>query len=269
VIVDSLISRCENKNYANYDEYATVISILGDISNKRATQFILVALKDKNADVRKKSAEALGKIGGTAVEPLEKMGEPTVESLIHALKDEIDDVRFEAAEALGKIRDERAVEPLIQALKVEGESCGILKKAAEALGKIGEPAVESLIQALRDDDITVRYLAARTLGEIKDERAVEVLIPALKDEGSIIGNHISYVRVKAAEALGKIGEPAVELLIQALNDDDNNVRYLAAWALGEIRDKRAVESLNQLLNDSDANVRETAKESMKKIRKSS
>jgi HEAT repeat protein len=54
-----------------------------------------------------------------------------------------------------------------------------------------------------------------------------------------------------------------------LNDDDNNVRYLAAWALGEIRDKRAVESLNQLLNDSDANVRETAKESMKKIRKSS
>ena len=56
-----------------------------------------------------------------------------------------------------------------------------------------------LIEALRDEDPSVRGAAARVLGEIKDPSAVHQLIEALKDEDK-------YVRCKAAWALGEIGD---------------------------------------------------------------
>ena len=64
--------------------------------------------------------------------------------------------------------------------------------------ELGEPAVESLIKALNDEDWHVRSGAAEALGEIGDRRAVEPLIEALKDEDG-------GVRKDAADALGKMG----------------------------------------------------------------
>ena len=61
-------------------------------------------------------------------------------------------------------------------------------------------------------------------------------IAALKDEDS-------EVRWNAAKALGKIGDAAVAPLIAALKDGDPEVRGNAAKALGEIGDKRAVDPL--------------------------
>lgn len=58
--------------------------------------------------------------------------------------------------------------------------------------------------------------AARALGNIKDARAVEPLIAELKDDD------IGVVREDAAGALGKIGAPAVESLIENLTDWDLN-----------------------------------------------
>ena len=66
-------------------------------------------LKDKDWNVRRKAAWAIGEIGDRrAAEPL-----------IHALKDEDNGVRWRIIEALGRIGDSRAVEPLTQALKDE------------------------------------------------------------------------------------------------------------------------------------------------------
>ncbi|HUV79436.1 MAG TPA: HEAT repeat domain-containing protein [Candidatus Bathyarchaeia archaeon] len=46
----------------------------------------------------------------------------------------------------------------------------------------GRKDVRGLIKALKDEDLHVRSRAARALGEIKDARAVEPLIQALKEE---------------------------------------------------------------------------------------
>ena len=73
-----------------------------------------------------------------------------------------------------------AVEPLIAALKDKNNY--VHREAAEALGKIGDSrAVEPLIAALKDWDQDVRYTAAEALGKIGDSRVVEPLIAALKD----------------------------------------------------------------------------------------
>ena len=94
---------------------------------------------------------------------------------------------------------------------------------------------------------------------MKAEKDVEGLIKALKDKDE-------SVRWRGHVALGEIGEPAVEPLIQALRrDNDRGVREIAAKALGDIGDVRAVESLKRALWDGEYWVQERASEALKKI----
>ena len=109
--------------------------------------------------------------------------------------------------------------------------------------------VQGLIFALQNKDPTVQYDAAEALGDIGDERAVEPLLTALKNDET------GGVRWKAAEALSKLGTPAVAGLISALQHDDDDVRWKAAIALGEIGDPKSISPLISLLCDDDRYVR--------------
>ncbi|MBU0599172.1 HEAT repeat domain-containing protein [bacterium] len=110
-----------------------------------------------------------------------------VDELIQELKDEDSDVRENAAKALGEIKDARAVEPLIAALKGGEDPC-VRWNAARALEKIGTPAVEPLIAALKDEDSSVRVNAEFSLGRIGTP-AAEPLIAALKDKDPIVQHY--------------------------------------------------------------------------------
>ena len=113
-----------------------------------------------------------------------------------------------------------------------GDTMGsdLMQMGAKALAKIKDPkAVDMLILAMRDHNESVKRYTARTLGEIKNPKATEVLIrAALKDE------HIQ-VRKNAAWALGEIGDPrAVEPLTRAMRKEDSGIRKEAAEALEKI-----------------------------------
>jgi len=219
--VEPLIQALEDRDP---DVQEKAAEALGKIGDARAVEPLIQALKDKDSDVREKAAEALGKIGDTRA----------VEHLFQALKDDKDwDVRGKAAEALGEI-GEPAVEPLIQALK--DEDSVVRRIAAEALGKTGDKrAVERLIQALKDKD---EYWVVR-------ERAAEVL-DEMGWEPRDDTEKVYYLIVKQ-EWLPELGESAVEPLIQALKDKYSEVGIRAAEALGKIGDKRAVEAVIKYL----------------------
>jgi hypothetical protein len=120
-----------------------------------------------------------------------------------------------------------------------------LTAVARVLGRIGAPAVEPLLSALKDDDWRVRVGAARALGRIGDSRAVKPLLSALKDDDW-------HVRVAAATALGRIGDSrAVEPLIGALKDPGGPVRQSAAMALGQLGDGCAIEPIKAALEVED------------------
>jgi len=132
-----------------------------------------------------------------------------VEGLIKALKHRDDDIRADAAKALGEIRDPRAVEPLIDALKPDPDSF-VRQRAAYALGNIGDAkAVEPLIQSLKDEDKDVRWAAASSLGDLGDIRAVKPLIQALKDEDKDVQKTAEWAlkKIKAKKA-GKASNSA-------------------------------------------------------------
>lgn len=184
-------------------------------------------------------------IFGTDVKKLKE--KQNVKGLISALKSKDPTVQYDAAEALGDLRDPQAVESLADALK-DDELSGVRWKAAEALSKIGVPAVDALIGALSHEDDDVRWKSAIALGEIGDSKAVGPLITLLRDEDR-------FVKSRAAQALGMIGDAAVDPLIHALREGDGNLRWGAAIALGKIRDTRAIIPLIHALADKYENVR--------------
>jgi HEAT repeat protein len=55
-------------------------------------------------------------------------------------------------------------------------------------------------------------------------------------------------------------------LSAALRSEDMGMRQIAAWALGQIGDRRAIKPLEAALRDSDSDVRESAASSLERIR---
>lgn len=107
-----------------------------------------------------------------------------IAGLIESLKNGDINIRGRASIALKNL-GEQALEPLIQALKIDDRN--VRRMVACILGYIGDVrAVESLIKALKDKDWRVRKNAATSLGKIGDKRAVEVLIQAIKDKYWIV-----------------------------------------------------------------------------------
>lgn len=92
--------------------------------------------------------------------------------------------------------------------------------------------VNKLIRQLGHKKPEVRENAAEALGELTSPLAIEPLIGTL-------GDAEEPVREAASEALVKTGKPAVEPLIDALDDDNWRVRKNAMYVLGEIGDVRA------------------------------
>jgi HEAT repeat protein len=66
------------------------------------------------------------------------------------------------------------------------------------------------------------------------------------------------VRESSSYALGRIGTPAVEPLIKALDDEDQFIRSYAALSLGKIGDNRSIDPLVKVLADEKKSVRSNA-----------
>ncbi|NHJ87718.1 MAG: HEAT repeat domain-containing protein [Asgard group archaeon] len=163
-------------------------------------------------------------------------------------------IRITAASILGEWGNDRAVNPLLEALVHQDEN--LRRESARALKEIcNRRSIEPLFErVLKDPSPEVRAEAAYALGYFKKYSPdVDSLILALEDS-----HHL--VRQNAAFALGKIGRrKSVKPLMDLLAKDENvNVREMVVWALGELNDKRAVPLLIKSLDDSRLIVRKNA-----------
>ena len=232
---------------------------------------------DKITDKSCRAAEALGEIGNkNAVESLIRLLNGDITGHIYGIVSEIDDEFMDfdnemveksimsAANALGKIGDEQAIEPLINALEKALESDADFEDDPTSCGAVVSTIADVLTDTYSIDLAKVPWttnLAKEfALGDDYTCRdAVELLIKAL-------GNEDEQVRYGAAESLGKSGDNAIEPLIKALEEDEEEyVRYGAADALGNIGDKRAVEPLIKALEDKHWWTRKHAAEALGKI----
>jgi len=100
------------------------------------------------------------------------------------LNDPAPEVRQCAALGLAVKLDESATQPLIHALSDEDPMVATL--AGNALVKIGSAAVPSLIEVVQDASQSERIRALRALVEIKDHRAIPVMMKVMNEESALL-----------------------------------------------------------------------------------
>ena len=97
------------------------------------------------------------------------------------------------------------------------------------------------------------------LGQLKSEIVISRLLNALEDEDR-------EVRCSAAKALGKIqSEATIPGLLKALEDEDSQVRKSVAAVLGKIQSEAVVPGLLKALEDKDSQVRKSVAIALGKI----
>jgi HEAT repeat protein len=173
------------------------IRILGDIRDTRSVEPLINVLEFKSrkpvqeeAKLRYEAAKALGKmksisaiqplintlkdndlhVRDSAAEALRGIGTPAVQYLIEALEDENIHIRVGAVILLGDLRDNRAMEALIDMMATDffKKSWMLRAELAKAFGKIGDPfAIQPLQKLSNDRDSYVREIAISAIEEIE------------------------------------------------------------------------------------------------------
>ncbi|MCC4767772.1 NACHT domain-containing protein [Methanosarcina sp. DH1] len=286
--VEPFVDALEDK-----DEFVRWIATkaLGEIKSDKTSGTFVNMLGDESRFVRREAAKALGGVGSeetldplvsalsdedefvrkTAVESLgEIKSEKAAKTLINKLQDNSHLVRLEAAKALGMMKVRKAIAPLLFALGDENRF--VRKEAANALGQLEcEKVLDPLIRIFKSQDPFTRQGAVRALGQINpygipdciSDQIFDFIDNALKDEDKL-------VRKETAKALQSLSESrserAFESLISALDNEDDEVRRLAAGSLNLFDCEKAIPPLVSALKSRDATVRRFAADTLGQIK---
>jgi HEAT repeat protein len=168
--------------------------------------------------------------------------------------------QFEIGEALAATGNRAVISELEPWLTHDDRH--LRSNAAYVIGRLGDPHGFATIAAILADRSTRstgqgipggrwsvqgqiradRYYAAHLLGDLKDPRGVELLIPLLND---------ADVQDIVPWSLAKIGDRrAIAPLIAETERDDPSVRVLAIFALETLNAREALPRLQALLQDS-------------------
>ena len=141
----------------------------------------------------------------------------------------------------------------MRTLKVRGE-------AKLSLARMGQSAVGSLVQALKDGDDLGRAEAAEALGEIGNTQGIAPLIEAFKADDAKVQHNAVLSLMKLNKTSG------VEAFLELLGSESSEVRADAAWALGQTGDPRAKSRLLKTMNeDKDSLVRLNAGKALRQL----
>ena len=274
-----------------------VVEKLAETFDEKAVSLLILALDDKNAEVRCLGAKSLVRYNDRrAVVPLIKL-----------LKDSEPLSRAAAAETLGRLGDPQAANPLTVVLRdldpvVRGiaarslnrlgwqpvtESQRVLHILAlgnlQQLAALGPDGVGPLLEILHSGTPNKQFSAVKALGKTGDSRVVPAMLTALQNPTPVVRMAVvdvlahlgdpgtfsevekmlsdpnANVRISAVGAVVNCGDVrAVPVLVKSLKDTSWEVRKGAAEALGRLGDRAAVDGLCLLVQDPDRDVRESA-----------
>lgn len=116
--------------------------------------------------------------------------------LLPLLNDSAPQVRAAAVLALSEHPNEDAVPALIKSLADEDSLTAGL--AGNALVKIGSLSVAGLLEVMKEAPLRVRILALKALAEIRDHRAIPILMKSMNEESAVL----QYWAQEGLERLG-------------------------------------------------------------------
>ena len=158
-----------------------------------------------------------------------------MEILVGLLKDPSPLIKDEAVNSLARIGNEevvKAVVPLLYSHEVY-----IRNISLEILSRLGEVCLPELSARLGEPDEDVLKFIIDIIGLIGNHEPVPRVIPLLKHKNP-------NIRAAVAVAFGKMyASEAIEPLLEALNDDDEWVKFSVLEALGTIGGAQVTEKL--------------------------
>lgn len=158
----------------------------------------------------------------------------TIPILVKLLEDPENTVQINAAKTIGKLWEElqKVMEQEQQQKRKTGETIDT-EALLQALKQQAIPAIEQ--QLLENQEINVKIVCIEALTLIKEPDAVKVLHKAL------IKIRLREIRREIIKNLGTLGEiagSAVPALVSILKEEEDlELRSLAAWALGNINEQ--------------------------------
>jgi HEAT repeat protein len=139
------------------------------------------------------------------------------------------ELRGNAAFIFARLGDSRGFDVIVSILGDRSE-----RRKVDKISSVGLPDVQG--QITQD-----RYYAAHLLGDLKDPRAIPILVPLLTEP--IVKDIVPW-------SLAQIGNrSAIPPLIRTLSDPDPSMRVLAIYALADLKATDALPRLRQLLDD--------------------
>ena len=140
-------------------------------------------------------------------------------------------LRGNAAFIFAGLGDPRGFDVIVAILGDRSE-----RREIDKISSVGLPWIQGQI---RED----RYYAAHLLGDLKDPRAIPILVPLLRDPD------VNYI---VPWSLGQIGDrSAIPALIGSLSDHNPSMRVLASYALVELKATEALPMLRELVGDTE------------------
>ena len=192
----------------------------------------------------------------------------STETLFQQLKHPNPNLRNQAMWELAENYDAETIAKLMSIL--DDENTNYRRAAVKTLGEIGHEAVTPLVAAmLNSENVMVRGSAAKAIAQVVichpdqplSDEGVQGLKTALQDANPV-------VNIAAVMAMGEIGEPVVDILIEALQETDNPALAISlVSAIASIGDIRGVEVLQAIINNeaADSYVRESATSALSRL----
>ena len=200
----------------------------GGVTQPDAAQ-CLQGLRDSDVRIRLQAVKDIAR--------LEAVGAESVMQIVEICNSDsklVEREAFSALELLGT-KATRAIPYLAGVLLEQNgdtDRCYCAGRALAAMGPAAEPAMPTLLKALRSQRPITRIMAVRVLGSIgpKAGEAVPALFGmALDDKGT--AGWLLQVDVEAMRSLPKVGAPAVPFLCEALTSETDRHREVAADVL--------------------------------------
>ena len=191
-----------------------------------------------------------------------------MQALFDRLKHPNPNLRDRAMLELVQTRDETTIPRLISIL--DEDDTTYRRAAVKTLGAIGMDTVPFLIEILaRSENVTVRGSAVKALAQVIvnypdvpfPAEGLECLKTSMSDENPV-------VNIAAVMALGELGTPAFEILVEALKTTDNiALQVILVNTLASIGDIRAEPILAAAIEDTslDEYVRESATSALPRL----
>ncbi|GAB4319865.1 MAG: HEAT repeat domain-containing protein [Leptolyngbyaceae cyanobacterium] len=192
----------------------------------------------------------------------------TQDALFQQLKHPNPHLRDRAIYDLAETQDETTIPRLMAALA--DEDVVYRRAAVKALGVIGAEATPPLVEALlHSDNVTVRGSCAKALAQIAVNYPDDPFpVEGLQGLKASLNDVNPVVHIASAMALGEIGPPALDILLETLEATDNvGLAVSIVNALASIGDQRAANVLTALSTDeaTDVYVRETATSALSRL----